>query len=110
MRVRFRRQALVDADEVFAYLGDSSRGAAEGFAIGLESAVRRLGTYPRIGHPVPTAPRGLRGMRSWPVPGFPSVLLLYLPRPHGVSILRVLHGARDLAVELGASSIPAEEE
>ena len=28
--------------------------------------------------------------------GFERVLVLYRPRPHGVEILRVVHGSRDL--------------
>ena len=37
----------------------------------------------------------LAGLRKWPVSGFDNVLVFYLPRAGGVSIVRVLHGARD---------------
>lgn len=101
MRVRLRRQAAADAGEILAFLAAASPVAAERFAAALESATRRLATHPRIGHPFPTLLPRLRGMRTWPVPGFPQVLVLYIPGPHRVSVLRVLHGARDVKSELG---------
>ena len=37
----------------------------------------------------------LVGTRKWQVEGFENFLIFYLPRPNGVSIVRVLHAARD---------------
>ena len=34
-------------------------------------------------------------MRKWRVSGFENYLVFYLPRADGVSIVRVLHAARD---------------
>ena len=46
----------------------------------------------------------LAGMRKWRVKDFDNFLIFYLPRPDGVSIVRVLHGARDWWSLLGLSS------
>ena len=37
----------------------------------------------------------LAGMRKWHVKGFERLLIFYLPRQQGVSIVRVLHAAQD---------------
>lgn len=37
----------------------------------------------------------LAGLRKWHVNGFEAVLIFYLPRTAGVSIVRVLHAAQD---------------
>jgi toxin ParE1/3/4 len=37
----------------------------------------------------------LSGLRRWPVREFENVLIFYLPRDDGISVVRVLHGARD---------------
>ena len=38
----------------------------------------------------------LHGVRSWPVDGFPSHLLVYREVPEGVELLRVIHAAQDI--------------
>jgi toxin ParE1/3/4 len=37
----------------------------------------------------------LTGLRKWQVSGFENVLIFYMPRGAGVSIVRVLHASRD---------------
>jgi len=37
----------------------------------------------------------LAGLRKWRVNEFDNYLVFYKPRPDGVSIVRVLHAARD---------------
>jgi len=46
----------------------------------------------------------LAGMRKWRVKDFDNHLIFYLPRPDGVSIVRVLHGSRDWWTLLGIDS------
>lgn len=40
------------------------------------------------------------GLRRWPIPGFRNYLIFYRPMENGVEIVRVLHGARDIAAAL----------
>jgi toxin ParE1/3/4 len=49
----------------------------------------------------------LAGLRKWPVKDFESYLIFYLPRSDGVSIVRVLHGARAWWSLLGIEVPPA---
>jgi toxin ParE1/3/4 len=46
-----------------------------------------------------SAPR-LADLRRWPVSGFPNHLIFYQPTEGGIEVVRVLHGARDLATML----------
>lgn len=94
-KVLFREAALRDVEGILDALAASGPGTAERFASALERGVRRLSEHPEIGHPLPFRRTSLRGWRSWPVPGFPSHLVLHLPSGMSVAVLRVLHGARD---------------
>ena len=39
----------------------------------------------------------IKGLRSWPVPGFEKLRVYYVqPAPQLVRVLRVLHGSRDV--------------
>jgi hypothetical protein len=45
---------------------------------------------PRLWHPK------LKGLRVFRVKEFERILILYLPLPYGVDILRVVHGSRNV--------------
>ena len=95
-RVAFRDAAIRDVHGVVTYLAEESAGVAERFVDALQSATRRLAEHPEIGHALPTRIRPLAGLRTWPVPGFPDILVVMIASRRRVSVLRVLHGARDL--------------
>jgi toxin ParE1/3/4 len=48
-----------------------------------------------MGAPLSLRSAKLAGLRKWPVSGFENVLIFYLPRGTGISIVRVLHAAQD---------------
>jgi toxin ParE1/3/4 len=43
-------------------------------------------------------------IRSWSIREFPSVLIFYRPSGHGIEVIRVLHGARDIEAILEAET------
>ncbi len=43
----------------------------------------------------------LEGIRMWPVPGFPRFLIFYRVQQGEVEVIRILHGARNIARILG---------
>lgn len=94
--VRFRELALRDVDELLAFLAKESPGAAGRFAVALEGAGLRIASFPRLGHPVGSRIPAVAGLRTWPVPGFPAILVLYAVPGRAISVVRVVHGARDL--------------
>lgn len=61
----------------------------------LEDAAGRLLATPRIGAERPFG--RIEGLRMWRVPGFEKHLIFYRETADGIEIIRVLHGARDLA-------------
>jgi toxin ParE1/3/4 len=94
--VRIRRfpQAIRDADEILAYVAPDNAAAAERLAERLARATDRLADFPESGAPHPEIDIGVRGI----VVG--RYLILYRVGPDSVDILRVVHGARDLAALL----------
>ncbi len=75
---------------------------------GLELALRFLGAvnqaiqflyrYPDIGSLKEFSNPRLKGLRSWPIPGFEDIRLYYLRQDDDtLRILRILHGKRNLA-------------
>lgn len=48
-----------------------------------------------MGTALPLRDPRLAGLRKWRINGFEKFLIFYLPRPGGVSIVRVLHAAQD---------------
>ncbi|MHB8406477.1 MAG: type II toxin-antitoxin system RelE/ParE family toxin, partial [Gammaproteobacteria bacterium] len=80
----------------FVYLAENADlGTAERFLTNAEASFNDLAGQPMIGAPLTLRPPELAGLRKWRVNGFENHLIFYLPRPDGVSILRVLHAARD---------------
>jgi toxin ParE1/3/4 len=61
-----------------------------------EEAIEAITRTPDMGSPKLLDNPLLRGLRSWPVPGFSAVRIYYLHAKDQVLILRVLHGKRDV--------------
>jgi plasmid stabilization system protein ParE len=59
-------------------------------------AVDALVAMPGAGVPKATSNPNLAGLRSWQVAGFEEFRLYYLVHPELLTILRVLHGKRDI--------------
>ena len=57
-----------------------------------------------MGAPLTLRRPKLAGLRKWRIDGFDNHLVFYLPRPDGVSIVRVLHAARDWESLLGVEA------
>jgi len=95
-KVRQRAAARRDLVEQFVHLADSAGLAtAERFLAQAEASFDMLAAEPSIGAPLVLEHADLAGLRKWRVTGFDAHLIFYLPRQDGVSIVRVLHAARD---------------
>jgi toxin ParE1/3/4 len=69
---------------------------AERFLSSADESFSYLARHPGMGTALSLHDPKLTGLRKWRVNGFESFLVFYLPpRPGGVSIVRVLHAARD---------------
>src|SRR5215831_11293529 len=95
-RVHKRATAKRDLVEHYVYLAEEAgietaerflRQAGESF-----SAPARM---PGLGMALTVSHAELDGIRKWQVKDFEKFLIFYLPDTRGVSIVRVLHAARD---------------
>ena len=85
-----------DLIEHFVYLAENAGlDTAEHFLTSAETSFNDLAGQPMIGAPLKLRRSELAGMRKWRVKDFDNVLIFYLPSADGVSIVRVLHAARD---------------
>jgi toxin ParE1/3/4 len=73
---------------------------ARRFHAAVLEAIDVLLTMPDAGPPKPTSNSQLTGLRSWPVKGFAMFCVHYLVRPEVLTVVRILHGKRDIGTVL----------
>jgi toxin ParE1/3/4 len=95
-RVYQRATARRDLIEHFVHLAEAAdEETADRFLASARATFEDLAEQPRIGAPLHLSNPALENMRKWRISGFENYLVFYLPRADGVSIVRVLHAARD---------------
>jgi plasmid stabilization system protein ParE len=83
--------AARDLDEIWSYLAEDSRAAAERVLDALQKAMRDLARRPRIGHVrEELADRRHRFFLVY------SYLIVYRPETEPLQVIRVLHASRDI--------------
>lgn len=91
-----RATARCDLVEHFVYLAENANlETAERFLTKVEASFNDLSERPMIGAPLTLHDPALAGIRKWPVKDFDNHLIFYLPHHNGISVVRVLHAARD---------------
>jgi toxin ParE1/3/4 len=103
-----RAAARRDLISHFVYLAENAGvAAADRFLVNAASTFTDLAEQPLMGAPVAMSRVELTELRKWHVKDFESYLIFYLPRRDGVSVIRVLHAAKDwwrlLGVETNSS-------
>lgn len=96
-RVALRQTAREDLIESYLFIGLDSPGAAERFLLAAEESCDALADMPEIGHRWESEDDRLQGVRVWHVKGFESWLIFYRTTEMQIDVLRVIHGARDIA-------------
>ncbi|HVC80627.1 MAG TPA: type II toxin-antitoxin system RelE/ParE family toxin [Chloroflexota bacterium] len=96
-RIIVHSAARSDVIDIAYYIAEDSLTAADRFVEAVDAAYSRLADMPEIGAAREYGDPALKGMRMWPVPGSPKHLIFYRATATEVRIVRVLHGARDLA-------------
>jgi toxin ParE1/3/4 len=81
---------LADLAEIWAYIAEDSPRQADILAVRIDQEFKVLARNPNIGR---ARPELLANLRSFPVGLY---IIFYIPRPRGIEVIRVLHGARDL--------------
>lgn len=88
--VKYARRAEADIDGIIGYIAKDNRLAAEGFATQLVGKIYVIAETPLIGRERDDFGAGVR------VFPFGNYMIFYRPTNSGVTILRVLHVARNL--------------
>ena len=96
-RIVVHDQARFDVIDIAYYIAEDSLDAADRFVEAVDAAYWRLAEMPGIGSAREYGNAKLKGMRMWPIPGFSKHLIFYRATDTEVRIIRVLHGARDIA-------------
>jgi toxin ParE1/3/4 len=87
-------QAELDAIEIWVHVARRDAGAADRLVDRLTESIERLAAQPMLGR---SADHLLPGLRSLPVGDY---LIFYRPDDEGVSVVRIIHGARQITPEL----------
>jgi toxin ParE1/3/4 len=83
-------------DQAFYYATEGNAELGHRFLVAAHETFATLATHPEIGwHPRLKHP-SLQNVRVFRVAGFERILILYRPLQHGVDILRVVHGSRNV--------------
>ena len=97
-RWQFTSLAEDDLFTIWAFIHKEKAEAADRVEFAVYAACDLLAANPLAGHvraDLPPLP-----VRFWNVPHFPSYLIVYDPASRPLTVLRILHGARDLTREL----------
>ena len=96
-RYLVRPKADQDLDDLAYYLGtEASNEVGHRFLVAAHETFSLLAAQPHMGWLCRLEHPAIASMRVFRVTGFGKILVLYLPRPDGVEILRVVHGSREL--------------
>lgn len=95
-----RRDIIEQAD----YFARTSLKTSDRFLKAVQDALRAIIVMPGMGSPRDFDNPFLKGLRVYAVPGFPKVGIYYLTTGDQIEVVRVLHGARDVAGILAAES------
>lgn len=95
--VVLERLAEQDLEGHVDYIAADRPSAAVRFVDAAEAASARLAEMPRIGAVRNFRNPRLEGIRFWPIPDFEKYLIFYRVTGEEVQVLRVLHGAQDIA-------------
>jgi toxin ParE1/3/4 len=93
--VVFRQQAWRDLETIDKRIGNEDPGAAERFRANTLRRIRLLERFPEAAQPRPEFGHDIRTI---PIGRYIVILRVVVPK---VTVLRILHGARDLPKLLG---------
>jgi len=90
-------QARRDLLELADFIAQDSLDAAERFLDAAEETFNLLAKMPEMGTPCGFQSTEAAGLRVWSIAGFENHLIFYRPIEDGIDVIRIIHGARDIA-------------
>ena len=98
MREIYKRpQVIRDLIDVATYIALENLDASDSFLRAAEETFKQLAQIPGIGKKCQFTNTQLVDLRQQAIKGFRKYLVFYRPTASGIEIVRVIHGARDLA-------------
>jgi toxin ParE1/3/4 len=98
--IKRRPKVELDLYEIATYIGADNPTAALAFLDAAQQSFTELATMPGLGRLRRFKSPRVTNIRSWRISGFEKYLVFYEPLSResltGISVVRVLHGARDL--------------
>lgn len=92
--IQFTPQALEDLDDIWWFIAQDSREAADRVEAEIVASCRRLAKHPLMG--VKRQDVTSLSVRFWTVTRFPNYVIVYRPETVPLQVIAVLHGKRDL--------------
>ena len=89
-RIHFAQSAQTDLLEAWVFIAEDNFSAADRVLDSIEREANTLATQPLMGRARPDL---AQGVRSWPIST--SYVLFYTVQTDGITVIRVLHHARD---------------
>lgn len=93
----FLKKAEEDIEEILRYISRDNPTAALAVREAIENTCETIATMPQVGTSRTFSNPVYKGIRLMLVKKFENYLIFYQPTEQGVLIVRVLHGARDIA-------------
>lgn len=103
--LRVEPRADRDLTDHATYLAEHSLDLAIRFLAAAQATVDELLRMPEMGSPRDFKNPRLTGIRQWPIKSFGKYLVFYRPIEEGISVVRVLHGARNIPGLLTEESV-----
>ncbi len=95
-RIAIREAAKRDLRDFVDFIAEENPQAAIRFLKAAERTFKLLVKLPAIGASYAAVTPALRKIRCFRVKRFPNCLIFYVPLAHGIEIVRIIHGARDI--------------
>jgi len=90
-------QVIKDLIEIATYIAIENLDASDRFLKAANETFKQLAQMPRTGKICQFTNTQLVDIRQQAIKGFRKYLIFYRPTGSGIEIVRVIHGARDLA-------------
>lgn len=102
LQVEYRPVARRDLFQIHEYLNrEVSLELADRFLMALEHTIQQIAGFPSAGSLFPSRRIRALEVRRWPVKEFPRYLIYYAVSTRKVTLLRILHSARDVSRQGG---------
>jgi toxin ParE1/3/4 len=102
LQVDYRPAARRDLFQIHEYLNrEVSLELADRFLMALEHTIQQVGAFPYAGSLFAAGRIRALEIRRWPVKEFPRYLIYYAVSTHKVTLLRILHSAREVSRQSG---------